>query len=259
MRRSGDAGFDAYIRRQAAPADFRFRTVARCAMRDLGRLWVVGCFWLGASAFGVVAAETTGMSDAGVVKTTGPSTPDRPAGRTEPSPSSNPLWGVSIKQLPATRDRPIFSPSRRPPPPAVVAPVVAVANPVVQKPKEPDRPQLSLLGTIVNGDDGLAIFMDQTTKIPMPIRIGAGHQGWTLRLIKPGSVTLQRGQESAVLAFAKPASDQNTAAGRVAGTTPSAPPPRLGFAAQPAAPGPPPESASFRAPARPFGNPAQRQ
>jgi general secretion pathway protein N len=230
-------------------------------MKDLGGVCIVGCFWLGVSAFGVLAAEMTDMLDSGVVETTGPSPWDRPAGRTEQPPSANPLWGISINQLSATRDRPVFSPTRRPPPKAVVGPVVAVASPIVQKPKEPDRPQLSLLGTIVNGDDGFAIFMDQTTKIPMPIRVGAGHQGWTLRLIKPGSVTLQKGQESAELVFPKPASGQNTAAGRVAGTSanPSAPPPRLGFTAQPAAPIPPPQSTSFRTPARPFGNPAQRQ
>jgi len=45
--------------------------------------------------------------------------------------SANPLWGIPLTQLPGTRDRPIFSPSRRPPPPEVVA------EPVVVKPTPP--------------------------------------------------------------------------------------------------------------------------
>src|SRR6202167_5277676 len=37
------------------------------------------------------------------------------------TPSANPLWGVPLNQLSGTRDRPIFSPSRRPPPAAAAA------------------------------------------------------------------------------------------------------------------------------------------
>ncbi len=36
-----------------------------------------------------------------------------------PTPSANPLWGIPLSRLSGTRDRPIFSPSRRPPPVAV--------------------------------------------------------------------------------------------------------------------------------------------
>src|SRR5438445_6924776 len=39
----------------------------------------------------------------------------------EPAPSGNPLWGVPLKSLSASRERPIFLPSRRPPAPAVRA------------------------------------------------------------------------------------------------------------------------------------------
>jgi hypothetical protein len=159
-------------------------------MRDLGRVCVVGCCLLGATApgFGVASSGITDISDAEIVETTRPSpTPsiqDQPAGQSKQRPSGNPLWGIPIKQLSATRDRPIFSPSRRPPPPPMVdPPVAAVVRPTV---KEPDRPQLSLLGTIVNGADGFGIFMDQTTKVPLRIRIGAAYQGWTLQTLQPG-------------------------------------------------------------------------
>ena len=38
------------------------------------------------------------------------------AARERPAPSGNPLWTLPLKQLSITRERPIFSPSRRPPP-----------------------------------------------------------------------------------------------------------------------------------------------
>lgn len=129
-----------------------------------------------------------------------------PTVQARPSPSDNPLWGIPLKLLTNTRDRPIFSPSRRPPAPATVGPPpVAVAPP--QKPKVPEQPQLSLLGTIVNGDDGYGIFMDQSSKVPVRIRIGASYQGWTLRSIKTGTVTLEKDQDTAMLAFPKSAAE----------------------------------------------------
>ena len=62
--------------------------------------------------------------------------------------NGNPLWGVPLRTLSATRERPIFSPSRRPPPEAVA---VAPAAPVPQAPRPAvaERPSLALVGTIV--------------------------------------------------------------------------------------------------------------
>jgi hypothetical protein len=235
-------------------------------MRDLGWIGVVSCFLLGVSALDIASAETTDVSDTGIVETTrpppGPSTPDRPGIAQEQSPSGNPLWAIPIKQLSATRDRPIFSPSRRPPPPVIVDPPVVAAVPTVQKPREPDRPQLSLLGTIVNGDDGFGIFMDQTTKAPLRIRIGAAYQGWTLRLLQPGSVTLVKGQESAVLVFPKPASDGVAVPGRLVAPPATKKTRHPGLTAQTPAPNPSPQSTSVRAQARifgTFGNPDLQQ
>jgi hypothetical protein len=236
-------------------------------MRDLGRACVVSCFLLGATApgFGVVSSGITDISDTEIVETNRPSPAPSaevgPAVQGRQPPSGNPLWGIPIKQLSATRDRPIFSPSRRPPPPPRVdpPPVVAVARPIA---KEPDRPRLSLLGTIVNGDDGFGIFMDQTTKAPLRIRIGAAYQGWTLRTLQPGSVTLVKGQESVVLVFPEPGSDEKIASEQLMAAPaarPSPPPPRLGLGSQTPTPYPSPQSTSLRAPARTSRNPALRQ
>ncbi|WP_456776803.1 hypothetical protein [Bradyrhizobium sp. USDA 4369] len=117
--------------------------------------------------------------------------------------SGNPLWAIPLAQLSETRERPIFSPSRRPPPADAPPPVVAAA-PVAQEPSPPERPQLSLVGTVVNGDSGLAIFLDPGGGRPLRIRTGADYQGWTLSRVEARSVTLQKGDDLAILHFALP-------------------------------------------------------
>jgi general secretion pathway protein N len=235
-------------------------------MSSLGRACVAGCFWLVAtvSPSGIADAAGIDMSDIDVAAAArpqpSPPAQDKSIAQTGQPPSGNPLWAISLKQLSATRDRPIFSPSRRPPPAAV--PVTAVASPPVQAPKPPERPQLSLVGTIMSGDDGFAIFVDQTTKTPLRIRIGAAHQGWMLRQIEARSATLQNGEEVAVLTFPEPANDPNTAAGAGSAKTspdlPAAPPPPASTA-QTTPPYLSPESNALRKPARPRGSSARRR
>jgi hypothetical protein len=232
-------------------------------MKQLGGICVVSFFLLGASAF-AAAPGMADMSEAGSLETARP----LPAPSNQAIPevaipqprSGNPLWAIPLAQLSATRDRPIFSPSRRPPPPVVARPVVAVVKVPVAKPKEPDRPRLSLLGTIVNGDDGFAIFMDQATAAPLRIRIGSDYQGWTLRLVRAGSATLQKDQDSMELALPRPTSDPDAVAGQlVAGTSAPAPvlPSRVGLTGPTRTPYLSPESASFRTPARLPGRPVR--
>jgi general secretion pathway protein N len=142
-----------------------------------------------------------------------PRTPPAVQVQVGPSPSANPLWGIPLKHLSNTRDRPIFSPSRRPPPPAVVATPVAVAPPP-PKPKDPEQPNLVLLGTIVNGEDGYAIFMDQAKKTPVRVRIGSSYDGWVLHGIKSGIAALEKAKDSAILTLPKRPGDQGGLLGR---------------------------------------------
>ena len=97
------------------------------------------------------------------------------------TPSANPLWAVPLSQFSVTRDRPIFSPSRRPPPAAIAAEPVAKSPP---RKKEIEPPQLSLVGTIASGDEGFGIFLDQSTKAALRLKLGEDHQGWKLRAIR---------------------------------------------------------------------------
>jgi general secretion pathway protein N len=116
--------------------------------------------------------------------------------------SANPLWGIPLSRLSGTRDRPIFSPSRRPPPAAVAA-EPAVVKPPPRK-KEIAPPQLSLVGTIASDDEGFGIFIDQSTKAALRLKVGEDHQGWKLRAIQGREVTMEKDDHRAVLTLPQP-------------------------------------------------------
>jgi len=116
--------------------------------------------------------------------------------------SGNPLWAVPLSALSATRERPIFSSSRRPPTPAVPArPVVRTAPPPPSTPAQPERPLLALVGTVAGEAESIAIFVDQTTQAIVRLRTGEGHAGWILRSVAAREVTLQSDQDTAILAL----------------------------------------------------------
>lgn len=105
----------------------------------------------------------------------------------------NPLWAVPLKDLSATRERPIFSPSRRPPSPAVIA---APAAPVIAASKlvKPSRPQLTLVGTIIGIGKrrGFGIFRDQTANKALQLQTGEVHEGWVLREVHARTTVFQK-------------------------------------------------------------------
>jgi general secretion pathway protein N len=117
--------------------------------------------------------------------------------------SANPLWAIPLTQLSVTRDRPIFSPSRRPPPPAI-AEQEPVRPPPPPRKKEVMPPQLSLVGTIASDDDSFGIFLDQSTKAALRLRVGEDYQGWRLRAIQGREVTIEKDQQGAVLTLPEP-------------------------------------------------------
>jgi hypothetical protein len=121
--------------------------------------------------------------------------------------SANPLWAVPLTQLSATRDRPIFSPSRRPPPVTVATEPAIVKPPPVRK-KEPEAPPLALVGTIASDEEGFGIFLDQSTRTAIRLKVGDDYQGWKLRAIQGREVTMQRDQQAAVLTLPQPGAAQ---------------------------------------------------
>jgi hypothetical protein len=147
------------------------------------------------------------------------------------APSANPLWAIPLATLSSTRERPIFSRSRRPPPPAI-APVLANAPPP-PKPARVERPQLSLVGTIVGGDQSFAIFVDPSGKAALRLKLGEDYQGWTLRSVHGREAILERNQQTAVLSLPQPGAGEagplRVQAENVVPTpVPADPPPRAG-------------------------------
>src|SRR5436305_1923241 len=68
-------------------------------------------------------------------------TPAAPTRVERSDPSGNPLWAIPLSALTATRERPLFLPSRRAPAPAVAGtPVVAVPPPRSLSSAEPASP-----------------------------------------------------------------------------------------------------------------------
>jgi general secretion pathway protein N len=116
----------------------------------------------------------------------------------------NPLWGIPLKSLTATRERPIFLPSRRAFAPAVAGPPPAPPPPAPPPPKEPDRPRLALVGAVVGEAEGIAVFLDQTTQAIIRLRTGENHSGWILRSVRGREATLQKDRETVLLALPAP-------------------------------------------------------
>ena len=116
-------------------------------------------------------------------------------------PSGNPLWGVPLSSLAATRERPVFLPSRRQPRPAVAAPPPVIAPRVAAPPAEPERPDLSLVGTVAGETSGIGVFIDNSTRDVVRIKTGEGHTGWILRSVAGREVTFDNGRRSVTLAL----------------------------------------------------------
>ena len=115
----------------------------------------------------------------------------------------NPLWAIPLNTLTVTRARPIFSPSRRPPPPAIVA-APYVPPPRAAMPAEPDRPQLTLVGTVTGEQEAFGIFLDQTANKIVRLKLGDLHGGWILRQVRGREVMLQKNDEIVFLALPPP-------------------------------------------------------
>lgn len=107
------------------------------------------------------------------------SNPDPPPA--EAARSGNPLWAVPLAMLHETRERPIFTASRRPPAPPVAAAVVEAPPPPRAPPPKSERPALVLLGTVSGKKLHFAIFNDPATTKTVRLAVGENFKGWILR------------------------------------------------------------------------------
>jgi hypothetical protein len=106
---------------------------------------------------------------------------------------SNPVELQPWRELAATRDKPLFSPTRRPPP-KPVAPVARVEPP----PPPPPPPSVVVLGIVSeNGDGRAAIRAGKGTgdKV-LRVRTGDDVSGWKVERIEPRRLVLTQGERS---------------------------------------------------------------
>src|SRR5262249_22346659 len=101
--------------------------------------------------------------------------------------------------------------------PTSVAPVT-VRPPV--KPPEPERPAVSLVGTVIGSDIHIGVFLETATKNVVRLRVGEDHQGWVLRLITVREVTLVKDSGQAVLKLPAPGEDSDGLPRVATGTIP---------------------------------------
>jgi len=113
----------------------------------------------------------------------------------------NPLWGLLLDALPATAERPIFSPSRRPPPGVTIVPYQAPRPATMNQSLQP---ALSLLGVVSGNEDGVAIFLDATSNSVIRMKLGESHTGWTLQSLGARHAIFQRGRDTATVALSNP-------------------------------------------------------
>jgi general secretion pathway protein N len=118
--------------------------------------------------------------------------------------SGNPLWAIPLSALTATRDRPIFSVSRRPPPRAVAGPrIEPVAAPAAPAPVI-EHPALALIGAVVGDRDAIAVFQDRGTHAIVRLRQGETHAGWLLSSVLRREVTFTRDDRSEIMVLQRP-------------------------------------------------------
>jgi hypothetical protein len=105
----------------------------------------------------------------------------------------------------------LFSPSRRPPLPVVVAAPPAPPPPPA-KPAAPDHPLLTLVGTALGNAMSVGIFTEEVTKNDVRMQIGEDHGGWTLRAIRRREAIFENDKREVTLALpARSAMEQMSA------------------------------------------------
>jgi general secretion pathway protein N len=131
----------------------------------------------------------------------GPAINALPSSVAEPTLRGNPLWGITVESLSATRERPLFSPSRRPP--ASTGSITPIA---VTAPPEPEKPPLDLIGIVTGSSsgEGYAVFINTTTHAVISLRTGEGHDGWVLLTANGREAVLERHDRTVVVSFPKP-------------------------------------------------------
>jgi hypothetical protein len=191
-------------------------------LRSISGILAIG--WLPPCACAATAPVQHGMFDTRLTPFLNTEVKPRPSGERGPQ-TGNALWAIPLESLSSTRERPLFSPSRRPPAQAIVAPpppapVVSVA---------PEQLRLSLVGTVIGGNDHIGVFLDEATKNVVRLQVGQGVAGWILRDVQARTATFKKDQRQTMLALPSRNGRQESSP-QISTNQPAPPPPARGGA-----------------------------
>src|SRR2546421_165629 len=183
-------------------------------------LGLVAALLIGIEARGANPPGALDLPPSNVVPAPVDITPAAPTRVERSDPSGNPLWAIPLSALTATRERPLFLPSRRAPAPAVAGTPVVRPPPSPPAAAEPEQPPLTLVGAIASETEGFAVFLDQATNSVIRLKTGQDHSGWVLQSVKGREVMLQKDGRTATMVLPQPRAAPS------AGGMPAAGPPR---------------------------------
>jgi hypothetical protein len=128
---------------------------------------------------------------------------------------SNPLAAQSLERLSATVDRPLFSPSRRPP----ASPVAKAPEPLAP----PAPPDLVLSGIVMDGERALAVVRIGAEKKILHAQLGDNIGGWTVSQIEGRRLVLSLDGRSATFTLFNREVDQRISGDGTASRAPDRP------------------------------------
>lgn len=120
----------------------------------------------------------------------------------EPAAVAGPFPWLTLEDLSETRDRPLFSPTRRPPPVAEPEPEPVVVEEPEEDAPPADPPKIRLAGVVLGGTAPVALIEDYDTETLLPFRSGAVIAEWTLATIEPRAIVLRHGDQELRLEIA---------------------------------------------------------
>lgn len=101
----------------------------------------------------------------------------------------------AFRSLQATRERPLFSPTRRPPPPSAAdEPVAGTPEPMTAPP-----PSIKVSGIIVGSDRRIAIVTVGQTGSALHVSVGSDIAGWKVSAIEARRIELRHEARSMIV------------------------------------------------------------
>jgi hypothetical protein len=82
-----------------------------------------------------------------------------------------------------------------------------------------------LVGTIASDEEGFGIFLDQSSKSMIRLKVGEGFQGWILRSVQGRETALEKDERVVTLVLPQPGLGQVSTEGSPQPPLPSPPPP----------------------------------